>query len=155
METIRLTSSELMGAALVGVMRQVTNLRDAREDAYGCRRDDGWRAHIEGACGECAVAKFLGMYWNGSLGKLRAADVGTLQVRTRSRHDYDLIVHPGDEDDSPFVLVTGTAPVYVLRGWIRGRDAKLPEFWSDPAGGRPAFFMPQSRLRAMRDLKGT
>jgi hypothetical protein len=150
--TITLTSSEMMIAAICGVMRQITNLRDGRRDAYGCQKDGAWQIHIEGACGEMAVARYLGVYYNGNIGNLRASDAGRVQVRTRSRDNYDLIVHPEDNDNVPFVLVTGTAPTYILRGWLLGIDAKQKEYWIDPAGGRPAYFVPQHYLNPMDEL---
>lgn len=150
---VTLTWPEVMLGATVGIMRQVKNLKDGRQDRYGASVEDGWTLHIEGACGEQAVAKHLGMYWSGNLGNLKAADVGSLQVRTRSRHNYDLLLHRTDADESAWVLVTGAAPRFSLRGWCFGREGKDEKFWKDPAGGRPAFFVPQSVLRPMSELK--
>ena len=141
-----LTPQELMIAATVGVMRQITNLRDCRRDAHGAEAKYGWQYHIEGACGECAVAKACGAYWNGNLGNLKADDVGRLQVRAGSGEDYRLIIHDTDPDERKFVLVVGLAPRYRLCGWLYGREGKRPEFWTDPVGQRPAYFIPQSLL---------
>jgi hypothetical protein len=146
---VELTPAELLLASTVGCMRQVANLRDGRRDAHGAQRESGWQLHVEGACGELAVAKALGLFWSGSIGNLRAADVGEVQVRTRSRDDYDLIVHPSDPDGAAFVLVVGTAPRFKLVGWLPGREAKHQRHWLDPAGGRPAFFVKQSWLYPM------
>lgn len=144
---VTLSPDELMFAALVGIRRQVHNLFAGRQDKHGAPRDKGWQIHVEGAAGERAVAKAKGAYWDGNLGDLGADDVGRVQVRTRSNHDFDLIIHKDDPDDRAFILVTGIAPTYSLRGWIYGRDAKQQEWWQDPAGGRPAYFVPQSALR--------
>ena len=148
---VRLSPAEMMHAAMVGIMRQITNLRDGRQDAHGFN-GTGWSEHIEGAAGEMAVAKALGHYWSGNHGRLRADDVGRLQVRTRSRSDYDLIVHDTDSDDRAFVLVRGKAPEFEVVGWIWGRDAKNPSHWADPAGGRPAYFVPAAELRPLEEL---
>ena len=51
-------------------------------------------------------------------------------------------------------LASGTAPTFKLRGWIRARDGKPPEFWRDPTQGRPAFFVPAAALRPMRRAAG-
>lgn len=60
-------------------------------------------------------------------------------------------MHRTDPDDRPFVLVTGVAPKFVLRGWIWGRDGKLEKYWGERNNnGRPAFFVPQSALQPMR-----
>ena len=150
---ISLTPYEMMTAAQVGVMRQVQNLKNGRQDAYGATTFKGWQMHIEGAMGECAVAKALGLYWNGSIGNLSAADVGCIEVRTRSRHSYDLILHDRDNDDAFFILVTGANGRYKLRGYIRGHRGKDRKYWSDPAGGRPAYFVPQKELCDMDTLE--
>src|SRR5688572_3645476 len=138
-----------MTAAQVGVMREVQNRRAGRVHAHGCGPDNGWSQHIEGAAGELAVAKALGLFWSGAVGNLAADDVGPLQVRTTRVEAGCLIVHPSDPADRAFVLVTGQAPDFMLRGWIMGRHAKRHKWWADPAGGRPAFFVPQ---RALQDV---
>jgi hypothetical protein len=140
-------------AAEMGITRQISNLMKGRPDAYGCAADVGWQVHIEGCCGELAVAKYLDRYWSGNFEQLKADDVGNYQVRTRSSHGWDLILHDRDPDDRVFILVTGTAPEYVIRGWMRAKDGKKPEFWSDPSKqNRPAYFVPQDCLHPISDL---
>lgn len=148
-----LAPSEMMQAALVAVMRQVTNIRDGRRHAHGLRDElTGWGAHIEGACGEYAVAKALGVFWNGALGDLRADDVGQLQVRATPRADGCLLLHDTDPDDRAFVLVTGALGEYVVRGWVSAADGKQRRYWRDTTG-RPCYFVPQSALRPMTALQ--
>jgi hypothetical protein len=151
---VDLTPVELELAAFIASKRQTENLFKRRPDAHGAPREGGWQLHVEGAAGELAVAKWADKFWSGNLGDLDADDVGRIQVRTRSRHDYDLIIHPSDPDNRAFVLVTGLAPHFVLRGWIWGAEGKRPEYWRDPAGGRPAFFVPQAALRPMERRAG-
>jgi len=151
---VSLTWGELGFAMWIGAVRQLQNLKAGRTDAHGRGADDGWTAHIEGAAGEMALAKAMGVYWSGALGNLKADDVGPLQVRTRSSHSYDLIVHKTDPDDRAFVLLTGRAPHFIARGWIRGDDAKREEWWADPAKGRPAYFVPQAELHPIEDILG-
>lgn len=99
-----------------------------------------------------AVAKHLNRYWNGALGNLKADDVSSIQVRTRTKHSYDLIVHPDDPDEKVFVLVTGLPPRFRVHGWAIGAFCKDMKHWKDPAGGRPAFFVPKSELIQMSEL---
>ena len=141
---IRLSLFEILEAASKGVMRQVQNLEKRRRQSNNHDPSRDWQDHINGALGECAVAKWLGIYWSGNLGCLQAADVGPLEVRTRSRPGYDLILHESDPDDRILILLTGLNGEYVIRGCILARDGKRREFWKDPAGGRPAFFVPPS-----------
>lgn len=158
---VELTPAEMTLGLVVGGLRQVTNLRDGRGDKYrarnGSRQDQRlssrWQFHIEGALGELAVAKLLNVFWSGNLGKLHVGDVGRLEVRTRSRDTYDLPVYAEDMDAACFVLVVGLAPRFRVVGWIRGEDAKRPEWWGDPANDRPAFFVPQAALHSMALLR--
>lgn len=151
--TVTLAWSEVMQAALVAQMRRVQNMAAGRNARFGAERGDGWGYDIEGACGEMAVAKHFGLYWSGAVGNLRAPDVGPLQVRTRAKPYHDLILHPSDANDDAFVLVTGLAPTFRLIGWTVGHDGKRDEYWADPAGGRPAFFVPQAALKPIAALR--
>ncbi len=142
---VRLTSAQMLIAAQVGVQRQVQNLSRNNQDVYGASKLAGWQMHIEGAMGEFALAKHLGIFWDGK-GEWRMRDVGDFDVRTRSKDYYDLIVHDGDEDDRFIYLLTGVNGRYKVHGGMYAREAKQEKYWKDPAGGRPAYFVPQRDL---------
>lgn len=147
MSACTLSWFELFLAAQAGVIRQIEALKRGRVHRYGFE-GDGWAAHINGASAEMAAAKVLGAYWNALARDPRSlpGDVGAYQVRWRARESWDLIVHPDDPDDAVFVLVVGTPPTMRIVGTILGAEAKRPEWWKDPAGGRPAYFVPQAAL---------
>ncbi len=153
--TLTLTPDELELAAMVGVKRHIGALRDRRADQHGATRDNGWTLHIEGAAGEMATARALGRYWGAPIGTYkRGGDVGAVQVRTRCSDDYDLLIRDRDRADDVFVLVTGLAPNFTVRGWIYGHEARRDE-WRKEHGGRPAaWFVPQSALHPLRTLPG-
>lgn len=145
---------ELSRAALVGVSRNVEAMR------MGCQNrmpiNDEWSIHVLGACGECAFAKATGRYWSGGVNTFRAsADIGgSIEVRTRSKHTYDLIVRDNDSDSSAYVLVTGGPKDFVVHGWIRGADAKCGEFLANHGNHGAAYFVPKSALRPLSELEG-
>lgn len=143
---VTLTPSEIFDAAQVGCQRQVQNIKNNSTPAYGSGSRNDWQLHISGALGEKALAKYLGIYWSGK-GQMRAPDVGNVDVRTRSEDWHDLIIHPNDPDDRTFYLLTGNNGTYTVHGCIQAKDAKVKDFWKDPAGGRPAYFIPQSALK--------
>lgn len=147
---VTLSWYELIQAATVGVRRQVDALRRARPEVYGAPHRGEWDAHILGATAEMAVAKHLGVYWEGVVDRPEtlAGDVGVVQVRGTSYLDGALILHDRDLDDAMFYLVAVDGRVCRLLGRILGRDGKIPPFW-DPAKPRPAFFVPQSALQAV------
>lgn len=146
---VELTESEMSMAAGAAVMRQCENLKLKVQPAYGAGTDNDWQLAIEGCLGEFALSKHLGVHWSGK-GKFRAPDVGSdvggVDVRTTNGDHHRLILHDDDPDDRVFWLLCGVNGRYDVKGWITGRDGKQSQYWCDPAGGRPAYFVPQSAL---------
>jgi hypothetical protein len=148
---ITLSETEMQIAAFVRCKRGIQNLIVGRKDRNGARREECWQYHVDGAFGEIVVAQWRNNYWCGNLGDLDADDVDDKQVRMTIRHDGRLIIHDYDNDDKPYILVTGPGPKFVVRGWIYGREGKQKEYWCDPTGkGRFAYFVPQSALRPVK-----
>lgn len=154
---LTLSKQEYWLGTQIGTMRQVSNLYKGRKDAYGAEKMNGFEININGACGEVAVAKWLNIFYSGNLGDLAAGDVNhpsvRIEVRTAFEAHYRMILHKKDRDDAIFILLTGTAPEFIVRGWCYGREGKQEKFWADPAGGRPAYFVPQAELRPIDELK--
>jgi hypothetical protein len=151
MKPVTLTWYEAAMASEIGRLRQLASVKAGRQDQHGFT-GDGWSEHIEGACGECAVAKVLGIYWNGSIDAFKDDDLPGLQVRTRSLHDWDLLVRPQDSDSAIWVHVTGRCPDYRIHGWLHGYEAKQ-SCWLQSHGGRPpAYFVPSSALHPINEL---
>ena len=142
-----------------GTRRQGTN------ENQGLRGRNGgaWKGskaldiHLLGAAGEMAVASHLGMkdfLYKEMQAKRGSADLpGDIDVKTRSRHSYDLMVQKNENPDKRFVLVTIEKSTTLIHGWCYGRDAMNPSFWADPAGGRPAYFVEKKHLRPMETLR--
>ena len=144
---VKLTPTEMMTAAHIGIMRQVQNLKKLRADAHGAKTDLGWQMHIEGAMGECAVAKALGCYWSGAIGILDASDVGEIEVRTTAHKSGRLILHQEDSKYNYYVLAVGKNGEYELIGYIWGKHGMKDEYWEDPTGtNRFAYFVPREEL---------
>ncbi len=152
MMKIHLASYETMMAVSIGGRRQIAAIYKGLKDQHGYE-GSGWEVHINAAGGEIAGAKAMDRYWSGSVNTFRCGgDVGEIQIKTRSAHHYDLLVRPQDRDDDIFVLVTGVIPDFRVHGWLRGRDAKKPE-WLKTHGERPpAYFAPQFVLHPIVDL---
>jgi hypothetical protein len=147
--TITLTPEEIAEADQIANARQTENLEKDRPDAYGADKEGGLELHLSGARGEKAVAKMLGLPWNGNLGNLKAADVGGNQVRTTKYSTGCLLLHEEDNDDHSFYLVIDRSPRFEVLGPILAREGKMDEFWEDRTGkGRPAYFVPQHAVAA-------
>jgi hypothetical protein len=144
---IQLSPSEILMAAQVGLMRQVQNLKRDVKEKYGAQPNTDWQLNIEGALGEYALSKYLNLHWGGC-GDYQSPDVGIVDCRTSGRDNARLCLHPKDKDDRIYFLLTGMNGLYTVRGWLFARDGKKKEFWADPTGkNRPAYFIPQDRLR--------
>ena len=63
--TIQLSYPEIMQAASIGVMRRMQRLKSGYALAHGLKPGKDWQLMIEGALSECALAKFLNVYWVG------------------------------------------------------------------------------------------
>lgn len=141
-----------------GLRRQGVN------EAKGLRGRNGgaWKGskaldiHLLGAAGEMAVASLLGMksfLYQEQEAKRGSDDLPGIDVKTRSKHSYDLIVQKNEDPAKKFVLVTIENKTTLIHGWCYGRDAMKEEYWADPARGRPAYFVPKEALLSIATLK--
>jgi len=143
---------EVQIAADVGVRRNVEALSKNRKGTFEGGLST-WESHILGACGEMAFAKATGLYWEAGVNTFKAGgDVGTVEVRTRSRHDYELIVRDDDPDGRIYFLVTGGPERFRLQGWIKSEEARRPEWRKNHGGYQPAYFVPHSALKSLDQL---
>lgn len=150
---IELAWHEYAMASEIGRLRQLTSVRRGSADKHGFT-GLGWSEHIEGACGEMAVSKFLGVYWDGGIDTFKSADIGaTVQVRTRSSHSYELIVRPDDYDEDIYVLVTGKCPTYRIWGYISGINAKRDDYLQTHGNRPAAYFIPHKDLIDINTLR--
>lgn len=104
---------------------------------------------LQGLRAEIAVAKALNLYWSGNVGVYGAVDVGgCVDVRSISKPHHSLILHKENAVNIPYVLahVEGIQRVHLL-GWCFGLEGMKRQYWADPVGGRPAYFVPQSALK--------
>jgi hypothetical protein len=118
--------------------------------------DKALQVHLLGAAGEVAVASYLGMkheLFKEKEARRDSDDLPGIDVKTRSKSHYDLIVQKGADARKKYVLVTIENQKTLLHGWCYGEEAMQDRFWADPARGRPAYFVQQSFLRSMESLK--
>lgn len=112
--------------------------------------------HRLGTLGEVAVAVQLGLeayLFSEQSAKRGSPDLPyDIEVKTRSRHYYDLIVQKDERPDKKLVLVTIESGKIFLHGWCFAGEVMLDQYWSDPAGGRPAYFVPKRVLRPIHEL---
>jgi len=117
--------------------------------------DKALEIHLLGAAGEMAVASHLGMkdlIYKEVEAKRGSDDLPGIDVKSRSKHKYDLIVQKNEDPQKKFVLVTIENQKTLIHGWCYGKEAMEGKYWADPARGRPAYFVPKSALRPIDTL---
>ena len=134
MTTVKLTQYEMVTAAMAGVFRHAENIANGVKDTHGLNPSNGWKAHIDGALGECAFAKWMNIYWPGK-GSSSDADVGEFEVRTveleKAKNGYGLLIKKTEshKTDRAFWLVTGINNQFKVLGAIWGRDGLQDKYW--------------------------
>lgn len=150
---VTLTKQEWRFAANVGTQRHI----QARERSIP-QSENGYSKHIQGACAEMAVAKWLNCYWVGALvddPRENRGDVQPgLEVRSTSNPTGRLIIVERDPNEHAFVLAIGEPPDFDLAGWAYAADARrLVPFKPLTRGGVSAWVLPRSQLRPMQELR--
>jgi hypothetical protein len=118
--------------------------------------DKALEVHLLGSAGEVAVASYLGLkheLFKEKEARRDSDDLPGIDVKTRSKHSYDLLVQKGSSPKRKYVLVTIEKQTTLLHGWCYGEEAMVDKFWADPARGRPAYFVGKEYLRSMESLK--
>ena len=114
--------------------------------------------HLLGAAGEVAVASYLGMkehLFKETEARRGSDDLPGIDVKTRSKASYDLIVQKREDPKKKFVLVTIENQQTLLHGWCYGEEAMQEQYWADPARGRPAYFVPKVALHSIGSLRAS
>ena len=145
MENIKLSLAEIQVASQVGIQRQLEDIKAKKKSFAGEKQDAGWQRHIEGALTECAMAKYLNVYWNKQ--KWNLPDVGEVEIRSTSYENGCLILRPNDADDKKYYLLVGVNGEYKICGYLYGRDGKQDKYLTNMGGRVNAYFVPQSELK--------
>lgn len=145
-QIVELSIHEMLVASQVGILRQLEDIKAAKKSFIGEKQDTAWQRHIEGALSECAMAKYLNVYWNKS--PWFNPDVGDVEVRATHHENGSLIIRDRDKDDTRYYLLTGINGKYTVRGYMYAREAKQEKYFMSKVQGRPpSYFVPQADLR--------
>lgn len=122
------------------------------------RGEKALKMHLLGCLGEVAVAELLEMrehLFQAQNAVRGSADLpGNIEVKTRSKHAYDLLVQLDDDLRKTFVLATHEGGnVVQVWGWIRGREAARKEWIREFVRGRPCYAVPQKALNPVESIK--
>lgn len=149
---IAFTSDERKAVIAEATRRQEYNqARSVRGRNGGAEKGNAaFTAHLLGAAGEMAVASYLGLkdflFLETKPVKGSCDLPGNIDVKTRNRHNRDLIVQFDDSPNKNYWLVTIEKKIIIIQGWIPYVECAIEKYKADPAGGRPAYFIPQRML---------
>ena len=150
---VRLEWQEALAASQAGLYRTLYALYKCNGHKYGLARgEQDLGRDVRSTLAELAVAKYLGVFWSGLAKDCK--DTTLCEVRSTPKPDNPLVIRDSDSPDDIFVLVTTEQiPALRLVGWIRARDGMLDSYVKAPCGRPPAYFIPQSALHPMEDLR--
>ena len=148
----QLSNEEKQLALSEAARRQLANEQNKTAGRNG-GPENGQKAlvlHKIGALGEMAVASYLGLkdfLYTDKTPKKDSCDLPfRIDVKTRGKHYYDLIVQLDEKTNKNFWLCTIEFNQIQIQGWIQGQHCFRAEYIKDPAGNRKAYFVPQSKL---------
>ena len=144
---VRLERYEMELASSVGRSRNLSAIVKCSKDVYPSDSQNAWGQHIDGAGAELAFAKFIGLYWDGSVDTYRSGtgDLPFTQVDVKHSRDGKWKIKERDMGD--LVLVRGTMPEYVIEAYCNADDIKKyapayndPKLWAVPEDERQRDF---------------
>lgn len=154
---ITLSPQEIEVASFVGMKRATSSLiRKSKHTSNISRTDPAYDYHINGAMAEMAAAKFLGAFWVCSWdtwqsdGDLIGRKGTKIEVRWTKTETGHLLLKKDDPKNRVFILVTGTAPDFEIRGWIQGSEGMTENNWRKVTERPPSFFVSQSDLNPFK-----
>ena len=154
---VKLTAEAIAHATQLAVCRQKESERQGLKGKYGGPAGGvlALQYHQIGARGEIAVATFFNWAWPTTVNTFSAPDLlDYIQVRTRSKHHYDLIIRSSDANDEIFIHATSEHDDTVrIHGWIHGLSAKNSKWWANHGGREPAYFVPRTQLNSIESLR--
>lgn len=149
---VTLSKQEWRFAANVGMQRHIQarerNIRQA---------ENGYSTHVQGACAEMAVAKWLNVYWVGAPvddpWENRGDVQPGLEVRSTTNTGGRLLIFEKDPDEHAFVLAIGEPPDFELAGWAYAHEVRRQVDLRPIKEDVLAWALPQDKLRPVAELR--
>lgn len=124
MISVRLEDYEIEVAVMVGSSRNRSAIGKSSRDVYPCDPVLSWGQHVEAAGAEMAVAKYLGLYWDGSVDTYRSGSGDLPYTQIDVKHSKDGKWKVKEKDSGELILVRGTMPDYVIDCYCVADDVK-------------------------------
>lgn len=156
---MKLEQFECQLAGLVGLHRQIESVFSGRKPRFAEQFPNQlFASHVVGAMAEFAVAKELGLEWEGHINHFSLPDLvarkGSRNIWIEVRHSpkrADIKVKEGDPDHAIVVGVSGGPPDFKILGFVKAGTVKADTNLTSPAPGKPAWFAKE--YNSIEDLK--
>jgi hypothetical protein len=158
-----LTDDQLILAENEAIRRQTSNeMRGIKgRNRAPAKGDTALQLHRLGCIGEVVIASFLGLekYLFEAQEAIAGSDdlPGRLEVKTRSKYNYDLLIQLNDDPTKLYVLVAyerdKNKNLAKIIGWVRGGDVMKSTFVREFVRGRPCYAIPHSLLKSPETIK--
>ena len=146
---VELSLAEMLHASNLGTIRHYESEKAGHQKKHKIANSniDELCINIQGAAGEIVVAKARNLYFMPTVNTFKGADIGTnVQVRLRTKHEWQMIIRDDDDPEHIFVHVTGTGPTYCIRGWAYAKDVMKPEYRQNYGNRVESWFVPEEAL---------
>ena len=135
---------------------QSKSLKQTPRNGGPAQDQKGLEIDIAGALGEMAAAKFLDQKqfvfeFNRNWGVYDLPP--NIDVKTALGHYRRLRVFLDEKPSKLFVHVTYKYEQLRIHGWAIGGEVMKKEYIEDPVGRRAAYFVPNTELKPINDLK--
>jgi hypothetical protein len=150
--SVQLTEEELLLATSEGTRRQNYNSSHNVRGRGGApeRGDHSLKINIDGAIGEYAAAKYLGLakhLYTEYKPVPNSVDLPpNIDVKTPCAHNRRLVIFLNDDPQKIFLLATYEGEEIQLHGWSYGYRVMKDCFIEDPIGRGARYYVPKSAL---------
>lgn len=124
---VTLNAQELREACHGGIERRIDAIKRGRKSTHPetpYHKQNWWQSDINGAIGEYAVAKALGVTWNPAIGQVDQKDVAEYEVRTTELPNPVLRYRGHNDPNSTYILCSIKNNVVLIQGWLPGYVVK-------------------------------
>ena len=156
-QRVTLEKYEFEIAKFVGQARNNSAMAKGSKDHFTLRKgEESEDLHIIGACGEVAVAKYLNIFWDGSVNTYKTSPdlKPSLEVKTTRNPEGDLYIKNHESLEQRFILVARGVKdkfaVWDIVGWFNGVDA--PPYITENIDGKSCYKVPKEKLHDIKEL---
>ena len=151
MITIKLERKDELTCAAIAFRREAESPTKVDRSVQKVTFHESIYRNAEAIGSEMAVAAYFGIpNFEPTVNtfKMKADFASSIEIKHTSYEHGHLIIKPSDRDDDVAILVTGSSPTYVIRGWMPIKRVKTSRYLR----GDGSWWVPQLDLLPLADL---